>query len=91
MLLGEADDWTPAAPCHQLAERSAPPRPEVVGYAGAYHGFDSNAPVRVRRDVPNGTHPGEGVHVGGNAQAHAASRERLKAFIQAYATAPSAR
>jgi dienelactone hydrolase len=91
MMVGEADDWTPAAPCLQLAEQSAEPRPQIERYPGAYHGFDSDAPLRLRRDVPNGTHPGQGVHVGGNPQAHAASRERLKRFLQAFTTPAAAR
>jgi dienelactone hydrolase len=84
MLVGEADDWTPAAPCHRLAEEAVGPRLQIEGYAGAYHAFDSDAPVRLRREVPNGVNPGQGVHAGGNAAAYAASRERLKGFLQAY-------
>lgn len=80
MLVGEADDWTPAEPCHRLAART--PEIEIEGYAGAYHGFDSDAPLRLRREVPNGVNPGQGVHVGGNAQAWAASRARLLAFLK---------
>jgi dienelactone hydrolase len=80
MLVGEADDWTPAQPCHRLAERT--PQAEIEGYAGAYHGFDSDAPLRLRTEVPNGVNPGQGVHVGGNAQAWAASRERLLKFLR---------
>ena len=81
MLVGEADDWTPAAPCHELASRASGVAPQIEGYAGAYHGFDSNAPLRLRLDVPNGVNPGQGVHVGGQPQAHAASRVRLLRFI----------
>jgi len=84
MLVGEADDWTPAAPCRELAAQGSGPKPEIEAYAGAYHGFDSNERVRLRKDVPNGTHPGEGVHVGGNADALQHSRERLLQFLQAY-------
>ncbi len=82
MLVGEADDWTPAAPCHELASTVAGPgRPAIEGYAGAYHGFDSNAPVRLRKDVPNGVKPGQGVHVGGDPAAREASRQRLLQFL----------
>ena len=81
MQVGEADDWTPAAPCHELARVAAGTPPEIVGYAGAYHGFDSSAPVRLRKDVPNGVNPGQGVHVGGDSAANAASRERLLRFL----------
>ena len=81
MLVGEADDWTPAAPCHELARAARGTAPEIEGYAGAYHGFDSTAPLRLRKDVPNGANPGQGVHVGGDAAAFAASRKRLLNFL----------
>ena len=82
MLVGEADDWTPAAPCHELASVAAgPTKPAIEAYAGAYHGFDSNAPVRLRNDVPNGVKLGQGVHVGGDPAAREASRQRLLQFL----------
>ncbi|UFN50764.1 dienelactone hydrolase family protein [Roseomonas sp. OT10] len=40
MLLGEADDWTPAAPCRRLAARATGAPVEVVAYPDAGHGFD---------------------------------------------------
>jgi len=86
MLVGEADDWTAPGPCHQLADaaRGADAAAHTIvleGYAGAYHDFDSTQPVRVRKDVPGGVHPGQGVHVGGNAEALRRSRERLAEFL----------
>ncbi|HEY2929597.1 dienelactone hydrolase family protein [Piscinibacter sp.] len=81
MLVGEADDWTAAEPCKRLAAQAQGHPPEIESYAGAYHGFDSTATVRVRTDVPGGVNPGRGVHVGGNAQAMKRSRERLMQFI----------
>ncbi len=81
MMVGEADDWTPAAPCKQLAEQAQGLKPEFESYAGAYHGFDSTAPLRLREDVPNGVNPGKGVTVGGDAQALRRSRERLVRFL----------
>ena len=83
LLVGEADDWTPAAPCKQLAARAGGVKPQIESYAGAYHGFDSTAPPRVRKDVPGGVHPGQGVTVGGNPQALKRSRERLLRFLEA--------
>lgn len=80
ILVGELDDWTPAAPCRALAKRSGPPV-EIETYAGAYHGFDSAQAVRVRKDVPNGVHPGQGVHVGGNADAWRESNARWLRFL----------
>ena len=85
MLVGEADDWTPAAPCHELAIVAAgPTKPAIEAYAGAHHGFDSRAPVRLRKDVPNGVKPRQGVHVGGDTAAREASRQRLLQFLAQY-------
>ena len=81
MLVGEADDWTPAATCRSLVQSAAEPKPAIETYAGAYHGFDSVLPVRLRRDVPGGANPGQGVHVGGDPQALKMSRERLLRFL----------
>ena len=81
MLVGQSDDWTPAGPCRALAREASGPKPEIEGYAGAYHGFDSDAPVRLRKDVPNGVNPGQGVHVGGNGAAWRASQQRLLKFL----------
>ena len=81
MLVGEADDWTPAAPCRQLAQQAQGVKPQIEAYAGAYHAFDSKAPIRLRKDVPNGVNPGQGVHVGGDPAALVLSRERLLGFL----------
>lgn len=43
ILVGSADEWTPAADCQALAERG-PIAPEVVVYPGAHHGFDLGRP-----------------------------------------------
>jgi dienelactone hydrolase len=83
LLLGADDDWTPSAPCVELAAAaSSAARIEYRVYEGAHHGFDGEAPLRLRRDVPNGVQPGAGVHVGGQPQARAASRAALRAFLQ---------
>jgi dienelactone hydrolase len=53
VLQGEADVWTPAAPCKAFidgaAARGAPA--EIVLYPGAYHAFD--APNLAKRELPN--------------------------------------
>jgi dienelactone hydrolase len=81
LLVGEADDWTPAAPCRALAQAAQGLRPQIEVFAGAYHGFDGTAQVRLRRDVPNGVNPGHGVHVGGDPAARAAAGQRLAGFL----------
>lgn len=83
MLLGEADEWTPAAPCQLLAKRFQADYPEMVAvrmYADGHHGFDSQWPVRFRADIPAGIDK-RGVHVGGNAVAREASLAELDRFL----------
>src|SRR5262245_50416364 len=49
ILIGEKDDWTPAAACQQLYARQqaqAPGRVRLTVYRGATHVFDVNAPPR---------------------------------------------
>ena len=86
MLLGEADDWTPAASCKAMAAEAQAtppvPAPQWEAYPGAHHGFDGTAPVRLRRDVPNGANPGQGVHAGGQPEARQAARLRLQRFLR---------
>jgi dienelactone hydrolase len=86
ILIGGADDWTPAAPCESLAargrERGWPL--ETVVYPGAYHGFDGpSGRVRLRVDVPNGVAPGKGVHVGPDPAARADAKRRVETFLRA--------
>lgn len=87
LQLGQEDDWTPPQPCQAWAQevgRSAPSAwapVDVVSYPGAYHGFDSEAPLRLRRDVPNGVNRGQGVHVGGDPVARRLSFERLNGWL----------
>ncbi len=48
ILIGEKDDWTPAAACQQLYARqqAQPGRVRLFVYPGATHVFDVNAPPR---------------------------------------------
>ncbi len=86
LLIGEADDWTPAQPCKALAatvaEHGGPM--QIVSYPGAYHDFDnpgSQAPRR-RMDVPNGVSPGSGVMAGPDPAARADAQRRVRAFLK---------
>lgn len=81
LMVGLADDWTPAAPCQALAG-DGPPRVTVLSWEGANHGFDGTAPLRHRADVPNGANPGQGVHAGGHPQARQASQQALVEALQ---------
>ena len=83
MLLGEADDWTPAGPCKTMAAAVRQgPAPVWESYSGAHHGFDGTAPIRLRADVPNGVNPGQGVHVGADPAAREAAAKKLASFIR---------
>jgi dienelactone hydrolase len=85
ILIGDADDWTPAAPCRTLATRAGErgwPL-ETVVYPGARHGFDApSGRVRLRTDVPNGVAPGKGVHVGPDPGARVDANRRVDAFLR---------
>ena len=82
--IGESDDWTPAKPCVDLGEamiaRGEPLK--VVVYPNAHHGFDApDGAIVHRTDVPNGTNPGQGVHVGANPAAREKANAKVRAFL----------
>ncbi len=85
LLIGEADDWTPAAPCKALAASvSARGEPmQIVTYPDTYHDFDSPALTaqRLRTDVPNCARPGAGVTTAPNPAAREDAKLRVKAFL----------
>jgi dienelactone hydrolase len=84
ILTGALDDWTPAAPCAELAQRSQDAGLPVAikVYPGAHHAFDSNRPVRYVETRVNGNAPsGRGATTGGNAAAWADSIAEVKAFF----------
>lgn len=85
LLIGEADDWTPAAPCLALtATARANAAPMLIHtYPGAYHDFDNPAlrAVRLRADVPNGVNPGQGVHTGPDPEAREDAKRRVIVFF----------
>ena len=85
VLMGEADDWMPVAPCKALtatvAARGEPM--EIVTYPDTFHDFDNPGlkGARKRTDVPNGVHPGAGVTVAPNASAREDAKRRVVAFL----------
>ena len=85
MLLGEKDDWTPPKRCVELTERTRARQPAadftVRLYPDSHHGFDGTAPVRFRRDVPNGVSP-QGVHTGGNPLTREQALAELDLFLK---------
>jgi dienelactone hydrolase len=88
LLIGEADDWTPAGPCKSLADKVAnrgEPM-QIVLYPDSYHDFDNPGikTKRVRKEVPNGVHPGEGVTVAPNEKAREDAKLRVIAFLASH-------
>ncbi|MDF3833041.1 dienelactone hydrolase family protein [Cupriavidus basilensis] len=85
LMTGGADDWTPATRCAMLREAVAARQPDarfrLEIYPGAYHGFDGTERLRVRRDVPNGTRPGQGVTQGGDPAAREAALAQLDSWL----------
>lgn len=81
ILIGALDDWTPPGPCLELTKHTAKVAVRVL--PDAYHGFDHpSAPVRVRKGVPNGVRPGEGVTVGSNPAARTQAYAEMFEFIE---------
>jgi dienelactone hydrolase len=84
ILIGEKDDWTPAAPCAALARRSeAAGEPVAIKiYPDAHHAFDSNAPVRYVPERRNFNKPdGLGATTGGNPAAWADAIQEVTRFF----------
>jgi len=82
ILTGELDDWTPAAPCQRLVDtaRASDQPLSIVVYPGAYHSFDSYAPMR---RVPEALQ-GRGATIGGDNQAREDSIKQVEAFFGRY-------
>jgi dienelactone hydrolase len=86
LFVAGSDDWTAPQPCIDLAARLADAGEPVklTVYPDTYHGFDGpSGQKRLRLEVPNGVHPGQGVTVAPNPEAHADAYARLKAFLRA--------
>ena len=84
ILVGEADDWTPAEPCRRLAEtaQKAGYPVAIKIYPGALHSFDSSSPPRyVAARVNLNAPTGRGATTGGNAAAWADSIREVLAFF----------
>jgi dienelactone hydrolase len=87
ILIGEADDWTPAADCRVLAERAADAGYPVTLkiYPGAVHSFDSPNPTRFddQRNNPNRL-DGRGATTGGDKAAWDDAIKQVTAFFAAH-------
>jgi dienelactone hydrolase len=85
ILMGEADDWTPAAPCAAFAARlkNNDQPVSITLYPGAYHDFDNPAgKLRVRSEVPNGVNKEKGVTVGPDPKAREDAMAKIDAILR---------
>jgi dienelactone hydrolase len=84
ILVGGADDWTPASTCQQMVAgahgRSA--RVELVVYPGAQHEFDwINVPVRLHAGLVNTADPSGRAHTGSSPAARADAFKRVPEWL----------
>jgi dienelactone hydrolase len=89
ILIGEKDDWTPAAPCLTLVEtaQQAGQPVAIKVYPGAHHSFDSPNPVRYVATRINPNAPGwRGATTGGDAAAWADCIREVVAFFDRHLT-----
>ncbi len=86
LLIGSADDWTPAWRCERLADRSRDRGGpfDIAVYPGAYHFFDDSglAAPAYRPEIDNREKsPARGATFGHDPAAQADALERVKAFL----------
>lgn len=86
ILIGEADDWTPAEPCRALAAK-AQGRGEPVSlitYPGAWHDFDApDVPIHTVRGLAFTADGGGVAHTGADPQARADAIRRVSDYFKA--------
>ncbi len=84
ILVGAADDWTPAAPCQQMVAdaRGRSALAKIITYPKAYHDFDrANFPVRQSSGLAF-TAGGSGTaHLGTNEAARADALKRVPEWL----------
>ena len=84
ILIGSADDWTPASVCQQMVAgaRGRTAHAEIIVYPGAYHEFDrANTPIRVRTGLANTSDPSGKVHGGTNPTARNDALKRVPQWL----------
>jgi dienelactone hydrolase len=85
ILIGEADDWTPAAPCKALTETAQAhgAAMQIITYPDTYHDFDNPSlkGAHLRKEVPNGVNPGQGVTTAPNPAAREDALRRVTTFF----------
>ena len=88
VLIGGADDWTPAAVCRQMVEamKTRGADISIVVYPGAYHYFDvERREQTVLEEVENELKPGgHGATVAYQAAAAADAYRQVETFLDRY-------
>ena len=87
ILIGERDDWTPALPCERLAEaaQGGGYPVSIKVYPGAFHSFDSFAPMHFDALRTNANSlSGHGATTGGDAAAWADAKRQVAVFFGRY-------
>ena len=81
ILIGDKDDWTPAADCRSLqaAGFAQPSLVEAVYYPNAYHSFDNRVPDRTITVADGKSH-----HLGYDSAAAPDAEARTRAFFDKY-------
>jgi dienelactone hydrolase len=84
ILIGSADDWTPATTCQQMVAgaRGRTARAEIIVYPSTYHEFDrANLPVRIRTGLVNTADPAGKAHGGTNPAARNDAIKRVPEWL----------
>ena len=84
LLIGEADDWTPAEPCRRLvgAAQSTGEPVSIVTYPGAYHEFDApDMAIHVLRRLAYTANRTGVAHAGTDVAARNDAVERVMGFL----------
>jgi dienelactone hydrolase len=84
ILIGSADDWTPAAACQQMVSgaRGRSARVQIVVYPGAHHEFDwANSPIRLHTGLVNTVDPSGKAHGGTNPTARNDALKRVPEWL----------
>lgn len=80
LLLGGADDWTPAAPCREMIAQAGVRHSQAIAvtYPGAYHAFDrANFPLRALKGLTYSANGSGRAHVGTDEPARADALKRV--------------
>jgi len=84
ILVGSADDWTPASTCQQMVAgaRGRSAHVQIIIYPEAHHEFDrANSPVRVRTGLVNTADPSGRAHGGTDPAARTDAFKRVPQWL----------